>query len=310
MGSNFINYDFYIHSIIYLLMYDVKKFKYFTVSSIAFGTWRIGGGYWYASHDRDNEWVSAIKRAIELGITLIDTAEMYGNGHAEELVGQAIKSFDREQLFIVSKVWPSRADYDNVLKSANNSSKRLGTYIDLYLLHAPSRVPICQTMKAFEKLVDDGIIRFFGLSNFDVKGIENARQCLSKYELVAIQNHYSLLYRKDEESVLGYAERNGLMYMAYTPLENGILSKNEFLANIGRKYNKTATQVALNWYISHNNLVPIVKASKINHVEENAGVMGWRLSEEDWKAIDTHFRERNYLLDKFISTLKSMRPWK
>lgn len=288
---------------------DVKKFKYFTVSSLAFGTWRIGGGYWYASHDKDKEWINAIKRAIELGIRVIDTAEMYGNGHAEELVGEAIKGFNREEIFIVSKVWPSHADYDNVIKSAKNSFKRLNTHIDLYLLHAPSRVPICKTMKAFEKLVDEGIIRFFGLSNFDVEGIENAKDCLSKYEIVAIQNHYSLLYREDERKALAYAERNGLMYMAYTPLENGILAKNEFLANIGKKYGKTATQTALNWYICRNNLIPIVKASKISHVEENAGAMGWRLSEEDWRAIDEHFREKSYFLDKIVSTLKSMRPW-
>ncbi|WP_338598345.1 aldo/keto reductase [Sulfolobus tengchongensis] len=290
-------------------MNDVKKFKYFTVSSLAFGTWRIGGGYWYASHSMDNQWVSAIKRAIELGIRVIDTAEMYGNGHAEELVGEAIKEFSREDLFIVSKVWPSHADYDNVIKSAKNSSKRIGSYIDLYLLHAPSRVPICKTIKAFERLVDDGVIRFFGLSNFDVDGIERAVECSSKYDIVAIQNHYSLLNRDDERKALSYAEQNGLMYMAYTPLENSTLSSNEFLANIGKKYGKTATQVALNWYISRNNVIPIVKATKIPHVEENAGAMGWRLSEEDWKAIDAHFREKSYFLDKLISSLKSIRPW-
>ncbi|ADB88452.1 aldo/keto reductase [Saccharolobus islandicus] len=291
-------------------MEDVKKFKYFSVSSLAFGTWRIGGGYWYASHDRDNEWVSAIRKAIELGIRLIDTAEMYGNGHAEELVGEAIKRFNRDELFIVSKVWPSHAEYDNVIKSAKNSSKRLGTYIDLYLLHSPSRVPICKTISAFEKLVDDDVIRYFGLSNFDVDQIERARECVSKYEIVAIQNHYSLLNRDDERKALAYAEKNGLMYMAYTPLENGILARNEFLASIGKRYNKTATQVALNWYITgRNSLIPIVKASKIPHVEENAGAMGWRLSEEDWREIDEHFREKSYFLDKFVSSLKSIRPW-
>ncbi len=288
---------------------DKKKFKYFTISSLAFGTWRIGGGYWYADHSRDKEWINAIRKAIELGITTIDTAEMYGNGHAEELVGEAIKGLKRDELFIVSKVWPSHADYDDVINSANKSAKRLGTYIDLYLLHSPSRVPICKTIKAFEKLVDDGIIRFFGLSNFDVEGIEKAKECVSKYEIVAIQNHYSLLSRGDERKALAYAENNGMLYMAYTPLENGILSRNEFLANVGKKYNKSATQVALNWYICRNSLLPIVKASKVEHVEENAGAMGWRLSDEDWKAIDEHFRERSYFLDKMVSTFKSLRPW-
>ncbi|AAY81540.1 aldo/keto reductase [Sulfolobus acidocaldarius] len=290
-------------------MADLKKFKHFTVSSMAFGTWRIGGGFWRASHARDGEWTASIKRAIELGITTIDTAEMYGNGHAEELVGEAIKGFERDKLFIVSKVWPSHASYEKVLKSAKASSQRLGTHIDLYLLHAPSRtVPLCETISAFERLVDDGIIRFFGLSNFDSSGIQKAMSCCKKYEVVAIQNHFSLLSRKDENDALLFARNNGLMYMAYTPLENGILTRNEFLNEIGKKYNKTASQVALNWYISVDNLVPIVKASTPAHVEENAQAMEWRLSREDWEAINNHFRTKGYLKEKVVSFFKSMRP--
>lgn len=132
--------------------------------------------------------------------------------------------------------------------------------------------------------------------------------CCKKYEVVAIQNHFSLLSRKDENDALLFARNNGLMYMAYTPLENGILTRNEFLNEIGKKYNKTASQVALNWYISVDNLVPIVKASTPAHVEENAQAMEWRLSREDWEAINNHFRTKGYLKEKVVSFFKSMRP--
>jgi diketogulonate reductase-like aldo/keto reductase len=290
-------------------MRDTKKFKFGSVSALAFGTWRIGGGYWYADHSKDNQWISAIRKAIELGITAIDTAEMYGNGHAEELIGIAIKDYPREDLFIVSKVWPTHAKFDDVLKSAMASYKRLNTYIDLYLLHAPSRVDICETIKAFEFLVDKGIIRFFGLSNFDINKIKRAESCVKKYEIVAIQNHYSLLSRDDEMDIIPYATKKGIMYMAYTPLESGVLAKNSFLAEIGKKYNKTPTQIALNWYICWDNIVPIVKASRIEHVEENAGSMGWRLAREDWKRIDEHFKSKNYIIDKLLGFVKSLRPW-
>ncbi len=271
---------------------DKKCFrKIGCVSSLGMGTWDIGGGFWTPDYSRDRESVEALRRGIELGIKLIDTAEMYGGGHSEELVGVAIKSFDREELFIVTKVWPTNASYDSVLRSARASMNRLGTYIDLYLLHWPSEnVPICETIKAFEKLVDDGVIRFYGVSNFNVRQIEDARYCSKKYDVVAVQNRFSLFYRHDEKDVIPYAKREGLLYMAYTPIEKGAVAREDFLRRIGEKYGKTAVQVALNWLISIDPVVPIPKASKIQHLEENAGAMGWRLSREDWEAISNKYR--------------------
>jgi diketogulonate reductase-like aldo/keto reductase len=145
-------------------------------------------------------------------------------------------------------------------------------------------------MRAMERLVDDGVVRFFGLSNFDVKGIEEARSCLSKYDVAAVENRYSLLRRADETSVIPYVQRNGMLFLAYTPIEKGAFKNDEFLQSIGRKYGKTAVQVVLNWYVGIDNLVPIPKAGRIDHVEENAGAMGWRLSKEDWEAISRHFK--------------------
>ena len=273
-------------------MRDTKYIKSINgkVSAIGMGTWGIGGGYWSPDYSGDDEWVRMLREGIGLGMTLIDTAEMYGGGHTEEIVGRSIKGFPREELFIVSKVWPNHARYDDVLRSARASANRLGTYIDLYLLHWPAPdVPICETMRAMERLVDDGVIRFFGLSNFDVNGIEEARSCLSKYDVAAVENRYSLLHRVDESSVIPYVQRNGMLYLAYTPIEKGAFSNNEFLMGIGKKYGKTAIQVVLNWYVGIDNLVPIPKAGRVEHVRENAGAMGWRLSRDDWELISNHF---------------------
>ncbi|ACB40553.1 aldo/keto reductase [Pyrobaculum neutrophilum] len=251
------------------------------IPAVGLGTWGIGGGYWAPDRSRDAEWVDALRYAVERGISLIDTAEMYGGGHAEELVGLAIRGFPREELFLVSKVWPSHARYEDVLKSAERSAARLGTYIDLYLLHWPSDVPICETVRAFEALVDRGLIRFFGVSNFTLDQIKEAEACAKRYELAAVQNRYSLYYRRDEADVVPYALANGIMYMAYTPLEKGALARDRRLAEVGRRYGATATQIALAWYVKRG-VVPIPKAEKRAHIDEIAGSLEVELREEDF----------------------------
>lgn len=262
---------------------DAKFFKKLgrSVPSLGLGTWKMG-------EDRalDEVSVASLRRGIELGAKLIDTAEVYANGRSEELVGKAIRGFERDELFITTKVWTSHARYDDVLKAAKGSSARLGTYIDLYLLHWPVReVPICETMRAMEGLVKTGLVKHIGLSNFDVKGIEDARSCLKFTDIAAIQNRFSPTYRRDYSVVIPYAEREGMMYMAYTPIEKGLLSENELLRSIGKKYGKTPIQVALNWLMCIEPVVPIPKASRVEHVEENVGAMGWRLSKEDFTDI-------------------------
>lgn len=271
---------------------DVKFIKKIGhVPVLGLGTGMIAGAHWTPDYSRDAENIELLRRGVELGIRLIDTAEVYGGGHAEEIVGIAITKFNREDLFIVTKLWPTNAPYDLALKSARASMRRLGTYIDLYLLHTPSEnTPICETIKAFDRLVDEGVIRFYGLSNFSIEGIEEARSCSKKYDVVAIQNRFSLYYRKDEKDIIPYAQREGLMYMAYTPLEKGAIARDSFLREIGQKYGKTATQVALNWVISIDNVVPITKTTKIEHLEENAGALGWRLSKDDWKLISEKYK--------------------
>lgn len=272
-----------------------REYKYVKkigrVPALGMGTWGIGGGAWSPDYSRDRESVEVLRRGFELGITLVDTAEMYGGGHAEELVGEAVKEFDREDLFVISKVWPTNASYDSVIRSARASMRRLGSYIDLYLLHWPSEsAHICDTIKAFEKLVDEGVIRFYGLSNFSVEGVESARSCSKKYDVVAIENRYSLYHRRDERDVIPYAQREGMMYIAYTPLEKGVVARDDFLREIGARYGRTAVQVALNWMIMIDNVVPIPKASKKEHIEEIAGSLGWRLNEVDWRRISERYK--------------------
>jgi len=263
------------------------------VPAIGMGTWGIGG---YSSRDTvgDNEAIRALRRGIELGMYLIDTAEMYSAGHAEELVGQAIKPFPREQVFIVSKVLPENLHYDDVIKAAERSLKRLQTdRIDLYLIHSPNpRIPLAETMKAMEELVERNVVRFIGVSNFDVGQVEEARSYLSKDDIVVNQVEYSLLERSIERDVLPYCTQQQMTVMAYTPLASGRLSKSKFLLEIGKRYEKTAAQVALNWLIAKERVVAIPKAVSIDHLEENASAMGWRLSQDDIERASSYFGQQ------------------
>jgi len=260
------------------------------VPAIGMGTWAIGG---YSSRDttHDSEAIRALRRGIELGMYLIDTAEMYGAGHAEKLVGEATKSFPREQVFIVSKVLPENLHYADVIKAAEKSLKRLQTdWIDLYLIHSPNpRIPLTETVAAMEELVERDLVRFIGVSNFDVDQMEEARSYLGENDIVVNQVEYSLLDRSVEKDVLPYCTQQQITVMAYTPLAHGGLSRNQFLQEIGAKYQRTAAQVALNWLIAKQGVIAIPKAIRIEHLEENAGAMGWSLAEDDRERISSYF---------------------
>ena len=262
-----------------------------SVAAIGLGTWNMGGR---ESPDyRDDERViQAIRYAVELGMDHIDTAEMYAAGHAEELVGEAIKQFSRDEVFIATKVWPSNLRYEDVIRSCRMSLERLQLkYVDLYMVHWPNpRIPVQETMKAMEKLVKDGLTRYIGVSNFDVELLEEAMNALKKEEVVANQVEYSLEARGVEKELIPFCERNGITVTAYTPLGKGRIpseaasntKKGRTLAEIAQRYGKTPTQVALNWVIWRPNVITIPKAVKKEHLEENAGAAGWRLSEEDY----------------------------
>ncbi len=260
------------------------------IPAIGMGTWEIGGRF-SPDYSMDEYYIEILREGIKLGMSLIDTAEMYGAGHSEEIVGEAIKIFPRESIFIVTKVLPENLKYKDLINAAYKSLKRLKTdYIDLYLIHAPNpKIPIKETMEAMEKLVEEKIVKFIGVSNFNVYQMEEARACLSNIDIVVNQVEYHLLYRKVEKEVLPYCIKNKITLMAYSPLARGLLAKNEFLKKIGEKYKKTAAQVALNWLIQKEMVVAIPKAGNLKHLIENAQTCDFRLSEEDIWEIEKQF---------------------
>ena len=265
------------------------------VPAIGMGTWGIGGRF-TPDYSKDALWVDAlrfgIKYSIEkVGIALIDTAEMYGAGHSEEIVGRAIKEFPRDKVFIVTKVKGEHLGYEDVIKAAKRSLSRLGIkQIDLYLVHWPNPIiPLRETMKAMEKLVNDGLVRFIGVSNFGRRLLEEARSYLSFTDIVVNQVRYSIAYREPEADLLPYCQKEGIILMAYTPLEKGALARNPILEEVGRKYNKTAAQVALNWLIAKKNVITIPKSERKERIKENLDAMGWRLSKEDIEYLNERF---------------------
>ena len=260
------------------------------IPAIGLGTWGIGG-FEFPDYSMDDYYIRIIRRAIELGLSLIDTAEYYARGHSEELVGAAIKDFSREDVFIITKVWYANLRYEDVLKAARMSLKRLGVdYIDLYLIHWPNpSIPLKETMKAMEKLVNDGLVRHIGVSNFNVPLMEEARSYLSREDIVANEVKYSILDRRVENDVLPYCSKEGITVIAYTPLEKGKVARESVLKDIGIKYRKTAVQVALNWLISKDNVIAIPKTSKEERLVEFSGAMGWRLRKEDVELLEKYY---------------------
>ncbi len=217
---------------------------------LGLGTWQMGGKI-ERSTAHDKEEIEALKTGIQLGLTHIDTAELYGEGHAEELVAEAIKQskVSRKDLFITSKVMQQHLHYDDVLSACKKSLERLKTdYLDLYLVHFPnSQIPITETMRAMNYLVDAKMVRMIGVSNFSVADLQEAQK-YSKHKLVANQIEYSLLardagkYMKNMESeIIPYCDQHSIKVVAWRPLAYGALAKEGFpvLDSLAKKYGKT-----------------------------------------------------------------------
>jgi len=254
------------------------------VPEIGLGTWNYKGG------------VDPLLKGIKLGATLIDTAEGY---YTEDVVGEAVKGI-RDQVFIATKVSGRHLDYDGVLRAAEGSLKLLETdYIDLYQIHWPNPTyPINETMKAMEKLANDGLIKYIGVSNFSVEEIEEAQSYLRNYKIVSNQVLYNLNSREIEIDLLPYCQKHQITIMAYTPLDNGHLAKGsslfkrnklKVLEQIASETDKTMAQVALNWCISHPNVIAIPKSDSVKRTIENCGASGWRLSPEQLDRLNEAF---------------------
>jgi diketogulonate reductase-like aldo/keto reductase len=256
------------------------------------GTWMIEG----RSRAAEQRAVEALKLGLDLGLNHIDTAEMYGNGKAEELVAQAIAG-NREQVFLASKVLPSNASYKGTLKACEQSLKRLKTgYLDLYLLHWPSsQHPIKETMSAMEELVEQDMIKLIGVSNFDVQQLREAQNALKKYRIACNQVLYHLGYRGIERELLPYCSGNRIAIVGYSPYGHGNFPSlhsrgGKVLAEIAKTHNRTLRQVTLNFLTRESNLFTIPKASNPDHVRDNSGAVGdWKLTDDDIVAIDNAF---------------------
>lgn len=271
-----------------------KKLKCgFEIQVFGVGTWRMGGDQNYDPNNNDEADIKGIKAAIDAGITHIDTAEVYAQGHAETLVAQAIKDYDRSQLFIVSKVEQRNLKHDDVLQSCENSLKRLKTdYLDLYLIHVPNPdIPIKETMKAMDELKEDGLIKNIGISNFTVERSKEAQACTNN-KIVANQLHLNLIYREPQRNgLIKYCQKNDIMFIAWRPVQKGELTekgKYKILDEMCSKYQKTPAQIAINWLISQNNMVTLSKMRDTKHLEENLGAIGWEMEKKD---IDRLYKE-------------------
>lgn len=265
------------------------------IPALGLGTWEMGG---HRSPDttHDKEDIAAIRLAVDLGMTHIDTAENYAAGHSEELVGEAIKPYKRSDLFITTKVWHNHLKYDDLIAAMKASLKRLQTdYVDLYLVHWPNpEIPLKETMTAMEHCARQGYARFIGVSNFPATMVQEAQTYLKEQKLVADQVEYNLIKQDAKKDLLPYCRENNITLIAYRPILRGILTKSgsPVLDQIAQKYRKTPGQVALNWLIVQDKVVAIPKTSNLKHMTENAGAVGWKLTDEDVERLGEALKDR------------------
>ena len=240
------------------------------------GTWHLGQG----RHPRETE-LGALRRGLDLGLTLIDTAEMYGDGAAEQLVGEAVAG-RRDEVFLVSKVLPHHATEAGTVAACEASLRRLGTdRLDLYLLHWRGRVPLRETLRGFERLRKAGRIRHWGVSNFGVAGLAELVRLAGGRNVATDQVLYNLLHREIEYDLLPWCLEAGLPVMAYSPIEQGRLLTHPTLRAVAERHGATTAQVALAWVLDHERVIAIPEAGTPAHVEENRAAVGLRLTAED-----------------------------
>ena len=254
------------------------------VPEIGLGVWKYRGG------------VEPLRKGLELGARLIDTAEMY---RTEDVVGQAVRDM-RDQVFIATKVSGGHLQYDAVLRAAEASLRMLDTdSIDLYQIHWPSSyTPIKETMRAMEELVERKQVKYVGVSNFSVRELREAQAAMRHNPIVSNQVLYNLNARSIEHDLLPYCQEHGVTILAYTPLDSGRLASRSLfrlgsgartLEQMATETQKTLGQVALNWCISHPNVIAIPKSDRVDRTVENCGASGWQLTQEQISRLDEAF---------------------
>jgi diketogulonate reductase-like aldo/keto reductase len=254
------------------------------INVIGQGTWRMG-----ESRTAFRSEVAALRLGIELGLTHIDTAEMYGDGGAEKVVAEAIAR-QRDRVFVANKVLPSNASYAGTIRACEGSLRRLRTdHVDLYLLHWWSDAhPVADTMRAMEELVTRGLVRWIGVSNFDVAQLKAARRHLGRERLACNQVLYHLRDRSIEKEVLPYCQAERIAVVGYTPLAKGGFLRGP-VEVIARKHGRTPRQVALAFLTRRPPLFTIPKASDPEHLRDNAAALDLRLTVDDVAAIEAAF---------------------
>ncbi|UCC21153.1 MAG: aldo/keto reductase [Promethearchaeota archaeon] len=257
----------------------------------------LGQGTWGIKTGRNKnyyiKWKDSLRRGIELGMTHIDTAEFYGFGTSERVIGELIKEFDRDDLFITSKIFPIHFGYKAMLKACKKSLKRLDIkYIDLYLVHFPSFLfsKIKKHMRVMEQLFSEGKIRYIGVSNYSVEKFKIAQDYLKKTELITNQLHTNIMNQKHIHKSLPYYQKEGVTLTAYSPLSHrGYTNlKGDFrlkLDKLAETHNASIQQIAIAWLINHENVIAIPKAFQLEHIEENAASAEIELSDIEIKSL-------------------------
>ncbi|HVF65055.1 MAG TPA: aldo/keto reductase [Casimicrobiaceae bacterium] len=255
-----------------------------TMPRFGWGTWRMGE----RSRARAQE-IAAVRAGLELGVALIDTAEMYGDGSAEEIVGEAIAG-RRDDVYIVSKCYPHHAGARSMPAACEGSLKRLRIErIDCYLLHWRGRTPLAETVDTFERLVREGKIARWGVSNFDVDDMQELFALSAGKRCLTNQVLYHLKDRAAEGRLLDLCRANGVTLMAYSPLGQGSLLRDRALQSIASSIGATPAQLALAFVLLHENVIAIPKASNIDHLRENVAALDLTLDEATRAKLDASF---------------------
>ena len=254
------------------------------VPVLGLGTWGMGEG-----RSRDREMVTALRLGLDLGMTLIDTAEMYGEGGAEEVIGKAIAG-RRDNVFLVSKVYPHNATRRGTVAACERSLKRLGTdRLDLYLLHWRGEVPLAETLEAFAALRQSGKIRHWGVSNFGMTDMGELWSLPGGTDCATNQVLYNLSRRGIEWDLLPWCRERRMPVMAYSPIEQGRLPRQRALGKIAARRGVTPAQLALAWLLARTPVIVIPKAGDIGHVRENRAALDLAVAPEDLAELDRAF---------------------
>ena len=251
----------------------------------------LGQGTWNMGEDkaRAQDEIASLRHGLDLGMVLIDTAEMYADGNAERIVGTAIEG-RRDEVFLVSKVYPWNASARGTIKACEDSLARMKTdRIDLYLLHWPGDHPLADTVAAFEKLKADGKIGAWGVSNFDTDGMQELLDVPNGENVAANQVLYNLSRRGIEYDLLPFCQERGIPLMAYSPIEQGRLARHPELIRIAKTYQATPAQLALAFVLERDGMIAIPKTGNPERVAENREAVSLDISDEDWLALDAAF---------------------